>query len=228
MSAKKACVMPLQDAIDKAMMARCIALSRAAVSEGEYPFATVIALGDSVVAESINRARRDKDVTRHAEIIALSAAQSALSRSEMRRASLYTNVEPCAMCAYCIREAWVGRVVFALSSPVMGGASKWNILRDEHLSGRIPLFGPPPELVSGYMHWEAGQAWNAWNPAAWQLAKVWGVLAGHAPGEERGAHVLPPRARPLWQRILIPGSLTRKKWTGAMTRHNVANKALET
>ena len=42
------------------------------------------------------------------------------------------------MCAYCIREAWISRVVYALASPVMGGLSKWNILRDDGLADRIP------------------------------------------------------------------------------------------
>ena len=35
-------------ATDKMMMARCIELSRIAVSEGEYPFGTVIALDGQV------------------------------------------------------------------------------------------------------------------------------------------------------------------------------------
>ena len=62
-----------QEATDKAMMARCIELSRIAVSKGEYPFGTVIALDGQVVAEAINSTVRDGDVTRHAEVIALSA-----------------------------------------------------------------------------------------------------------------------------------------------------------
>jgi len=46
------------------------------------------------------------------------------------------------MCSYCIREAWVSRVVYALSSPVMGRLSKRNILREDHLSDRMPeIFG---------------------------------------------------------------------------------------
>ena len=54
-----------------------------------------------------------------------------IGREQLRHCTLYTNIEPCAMCSYCIRESWVGRVVYALGSPVMGGLSKWNILRDQ-------------------------------------------------------------------------------------------------
>src|SRR5688572_11150888 len=116
------------------MMARCIELSRIGVSKGEYPFGTVIAADGQVVAEAINRTVRDGDVTRHAEVIALFEAQKAVGRRQLYRCTLYTNIEPCAMCSYCIREAGIGRVAYALASPVMGGLSKWNILRDDEIS----------------------------------------------------------------------------------------------
>src|SRR5215470_17131952 len=93
-------------ATDKAMMARCIELSRLAARKGEYPFGTVIALNGQIVAEAINSTIRDGDITRHAEIIALSRAQKTAGRERLRRYTLYSNIEPCAMCAYCIREAW--------------------------------------------------------------------------------------------------------------------------
>jgi len=80
------------DPTDLAMMHRCIALSRAATREGEYPFATVIAVDGKVVAEAINHAVREGDVSRHAEVIALSTAQKVLGRKGLRHATLYTNV----------------------------------------------------------------------------------------------------------------------------------------
>src|ERR1700758_1727262 len=137
---------------DKVMMARCVELSRIAVTKGEYPFGTVIARDDKILAEAINHTVRDGDVTRHAEVIALSQAQRAIGREQLRHYTLYTNIEPCAMCSYCIREAWVGRVVSALASPVMGGMSKWNILRDNDMARRMPqIFAAVPEVVSGVL-----------------------------------------------------------------------------
>ena len=130
---------------DEAMMVRCIELSRIAVGKGEYPVGTVIAYDGNIVAEAINRTVRQSDVSRHAEVIALSQAHKMVGREQLRHCTLYTNIEPCAMCSYCIREAWVGRVVYALGSPVMGGLSKWNILRDAEMSGRMPqIFGLSP------------------------------------------------------------------------------------
>ena len=185
-------------ATDKAMMARCIELSRLAARKGEYPFGTVIALNGQIVAEAINSTIRDGDVTRHAEIIALSRAQKTAGRERLRRYTLYSNIEPCAMCAYCIREAWVSRVVYALGSPVMGGLSKWNILRDDGLSDRIPeIFGAVPEVVSGVLLQEAQQAWRDWSPLAWEMIKLRGLLT--APYAQDGhIHVQPEHSRSLW------------------------------
>jgi tRNA(adenine34) deaminase len=177
---------------DKAMMARCIELSRIAVSKGEYPFGTVIALDGQVVAEAINRTIREGDVTRHAEVIALSHAQRAIGRKQLRRYTLYTNIEPCAMCSYCIREAWVSRVVYALASPVMGGHSRWNILRDHGLSDRMPqIFGVVPEIVTGVLLHEAQQAWRDWNPLAWNMIKLRGLLT--EPCTQRATSTCNPR-----------------------------------
>ena len=143
-------IQKIADPIDLAMMRRCIELSRAAIREGEYPFATVIAMDGKVIAEAINHQVRDGDVSRHAEVIALSQAQKVKSRKALRGATLYTNVEPCAMCSYCLREVQVGRVVYAIGSPVMGGDTKWNILQDDDMTDRLPqVFGVVPEVVSG-------------------------------------------------------------------------------
>ena len=57
---------PAIEAIDTAMMQRCIALSKTATTEGEFPFACVIARDGEVIVETTNRVARDGDVTRHA------------------------------------------------------------------------------------------------------------------------------------------------------------------
>jgi tRNA(adenine34) deaminase len=193
---------PSREATDRATMSRCIELSRIAVSEGEYPFGTVIALDGRVVAEAVNRNIRDSDVTRHAEVIALSGVQKALSREQLRRCTLYTNVEPCAMCSYCIREAWVGRVVYAIGSPVMGGLSKWNILRDDGISDIPQIFGAVPEVVSGVLVHEAQQVWREWNPLAWQMIKLRGLLTEPS---TNGAHIhaRPAHRRSLWHYLQV-------------------------
>jgi tRNA(adenine34) deaminase len=211
------------DETDKAMMARCVELSRIAVDKGEYPFGTVVALDGKVVAEAINRSVRETDVTRHAEVIALSQAQKTIGREKLRQCTLYSNIEPCAMCSYCIREAWISRVVYSLGSPVMGGFSKWNILRDDDMSSRMPqVFGAVPEVVSGVLMHDAQQAWRDWSPLAWEMIKLRGLLTEPCAPEDH-VHVRPAHGKSFWHVLQIlfeRGSRSRIEARASMGGHS--------
>jgi tRNA(adenine34) deaminase len=185
-----------REVVDRGMMARCIELSRMGAAAGERPFGSVVARGAEILGESANCAERDCDVSRHAEIVAIAQARKMLGGAKLAECTLYTNVEPCPMCAFCIREAGVGRVVFALRSPIMGGLSRWNVLRDDTLSDGIPfVFGAVPEVVSGVLADEAGEAWREWNPLAWHVIKLRGFMV--APHRAETRVVRGHRPRPL-------------------------------
>lgn len=191
-----------REAVDRAMMARCIELSTEGTKVGEYPFGSVIALDGRIIAEASNRTVRDNDLSRHAEVVALKLALQSIDRTELRRATLYSNVEPCAMCSFCIREAWVGRVVFALTSPVMGGATKWNILRDAEIASRIPVFAPAPEVVSGVLAREVMDSWRAWNPVTWEMVRMRGILTAPELRDDEPVQVLAGHASTAWHRLV--------------------------
>jgi tRNA(adenine34) deaminase len=91
------------------------------------------------------------------------------------------NAEPCAMCAFAIRESRIRRVVYGLSSPHMGGTTKWNILADMDLSRAMPeVYATPPEILSGYMEQEVEQALIEWNPLIARIIRHRGLF-GSAP-----------------------------------------------
>jgi len=168
-------------AVDAQMMQRCIRLSEAAVQRGELPFAALICRGHDVVVEATNQVARDGDITRHAELIAVSEAQKILKRKDLGDCTLYTTVEPCAMCSYAIRETRISRVIFSIRSPVMGGMSKWNVLRDSEISRQLPeVFGSVPEVIAGLSRREAEKVWSRWNPFFWSAIKLGGYLGGDA------------------------------------------------
>jgi tRNA(adenine34) deaminase len=165
--------LPDVDAADRIMMARCVQLARRAVDEAEHPFASIIVRQGAVVAEATNQLRRQADQSRHAEIVAIAEARRLLRTNHLDDCTLYSIVEPCPMCAFCIRTTRISRVVYALGSPIMGGVSRWNILGDETLSRRIPfLFRAPPQIASGVLAQEAERAWHDWNPIVWRLIKM--------------------------------------------------------
>jgi tRNA(adenine34) deaminase len=164
-------------AIDREMMQRCIALSIRSGQEGEYPYGVVISRNGTVVAESINRVRHERDVTRHAEVVAISAAQKALGTVSLDDCTIYVSAESCAYCCYAIRESRIGRVVFGLRSPHMGGVSKWPILPDEDLSNTMPeVFAAPPEIIAGFMADEAEEALLKFNPVSGGVMKLRGLF----------------------------------------------------
>lgn len=170
-----------QQTIDRLMMTHCIALSKESGEAGEYPYAAVVCRHGVIVAQSINRVARDGDVTRHAEVVAISLAQKTLRSVSLDDCEIYVNAEPCAFCCYAIRESRIRRVLFGLSSPHMGGVSRWNVLADNVLSRVMPdVFAPPPEIVAGFMAMEAEQALVNWNPLIAEVIKRRGLF-GAAP-----------------------------------------------
>src|SRR5262249_57592501 len=179
-----------QTSIDVAMMQRCIELSKTATRKGEFPFAAVVCEGKNIVAEEINGVAQNGDVTRHAELLAVSKAQQMLGRKDLSRCTIYSNVEPCVMCAFPIRETRMARVVFALRSPMMGGFSKWNVLRDAEIANVMPeAFGPVPETIAGLMQKEAEEVWRKWNPIIWGGIKSRGCFG--SPLHFEPTHALP-------------------------------------
>jgi tRNA(adenine34) deaminase len=160
----------------------------------ELPFSCVICRDGEVIAEAVNRVVADGDVTRHAEIVAISEAQKVLGRSDLSDCTIYSNVEPCPMCAFPIRETRIGRVVYAISSPMMGGLSKWNVLGDNEISNVMPqVFGGAPEVAAGLLYREAAAVWRNWNPIYWLGIRFRGCLA-EAP-HQSAYRVLQIRAR---------------------------------
>jgi tRNA(adenine34) deaminase len=175
---------PIVSQIDLKMMERCIELSKTAGAYGELPFASLVCRGDVVVSEAINHVDRDTDVTRHAELMAVSEAQRVLGRNDLSDCTIYSTVEPCAMCSFPIRETRISKVVFAIRSPVMGGFSRFHILQDPEVSNVIPeIFGDPPEIVGGVLVHEAEKVWRNCNPLVWAIIRYRGCLGGDRSAE---------------------------------------------
>ena len=137
----------------------CIELANQAYEEdNDLPFACIIVRNNTIVVKAKDHVRKG-DVTNHAEILALKKAQKILGYSDLNGCILYSNVEPCPMCSFMIRELKISKVCFSLSSPMMGGYSKWPILQDLPLAEITP-FGNPPEIVKGILSKEAKKAFN--------------------------------------------------------------------
>ena len=162
---------------DERLMRRCFDLAVESARCGGYPYAAIVARHGRTIVETTNRVSHDGDVTRHAEIVALAQAQKTLRRTSLDDCTLYANVEPCALCAYAIRETRIAKVAFGLTSPIMGGHSRWNILGDRRLSAAMPeVFAPPPEVLANFMSLEAEAAMRRASPIVWAVARSRGLF----------------------------------------------------
>ena len=195
-------------ASDLQLMRRCIELAKSCGLEREYPFAAVVGRKGEFVCEASNMVRRTRDVTRHAEMAALSAAQQVLRTRSLHDCTLYCTIEPCAMCAYAIRESRIGRVIFGLRSPVMGGHSRWNILMDTKLSSVVPeVFAPPPYVLAGCLHREVRTLCRSQHPLAWHAIERRRIFVEQADGADTAAQKSEP-ARP-WKQQLASWARSR-------------------
>ena len=162
---------------DAEMMRRAIDLAVRSGEEGEYPYGVVICRDGEVVADSINCVAHERDVTRHVEVVAISQAQKRLDSVSLDNCTIDVSAEPCVYCCYAIRESRIGRVVYGLSSPHMGGVSKWPVLADQDISSAMPeVFAAPPEIVAGFMAREAEEALLKASPVIGRAMKARGLF----------------------------------------------------
>ncbi len=84
-----------------------------AYEEGEVPVGAVVVCEGQIIARAHNQTERFKDVTAHAEILALTAASQHLGSKYLDNCTLFVTLEPCLMCAGALAWAQLGRLVYA-------------------------------------------------------------------------------------------------------------------
>lgn len=91
-------------------------LAKKTAESGAHPFASVLVDGKGeVILEQGNAYMPDHDMTGHAERVLSTRASLKFRPAELADMTLYTNAEPCAMCAGAIYWTGIGRVVFGMT-----------------------------------------------------------------------------------------------------------------
>ena len=125
---------------DEYYMGMALAQARQAAYEGEVPIGAVIVGADgSILAAEHNRTEALRDVTAHAEMLAIGAAASATGSKYLSDCTLYVTLEPCPMCAAAIGWAQIRRIVIGAADPKRGYTAMY---------ARSPLH-PRAEVVQG-------------------------------------------------------------------------------
>ena len=122
-------------------MLRAIHAAREAEKLGEVPVGAVIvdAVG-SILAAASNRTITNNDPTAHAEILALRIAATRIGNYRLAGTTVYTTIEPCAMCAGALVNARVARLVFGAHDERFGAVeTHFRVCDSPDLNHRIEI-----------------------------------------------------------------------------------------
>lgn len=88
------------------------AIELALNAKDEIPVGSVIVKDGVVIASACNKKEQLKDVTAHAEILAIREAEKVLNNWRLEGCEMYVTLEPCPMCAWAIVNSRLKAVYF--------------------------------------------------------------------------------------------------------------------
>ena len=95
---------------------RTITLSELAVKHGNTPFGALLVDPDgNTILEQENIEITENDCTGHAETALMRKATKLYNKDFLWNCTLYTSVEPCAMCSGAIYWGNVGKIIYGIS-----------------------------------------------------------------------------------------------------------------
>ena len=130
-------------------MGEALAEARLAGSRGAPAVGAIAVLHEAMVARGSNRVSEANDPTAHAVIAALREAARRLGTPRLSDITIFTTLEPCAMCVGALLDCDAAALVYAAPNPVDGAAGT-VIQLAQH-----PGLGRRLEVVSGICRVEA-------------------------------------------------------------------------
>ncbi len=126
---------------DEKGMRRAIDAAHAAGELDEVPVgACLVAADGSLIAVAGNRTIIDNDPTAHAEILVLREAARLLGNYRLTGATLFSTIEPCAMCAGALVNARVKRLVYGAADERFGAVETvFEICTSDRLNHRLEV-----------------------------------------------------------------------------------------
>ncbi|NLL17404.1 MAG: nucleoside deaminase [Clostridia bacterium] len=94
---------------------KAVEVSEKAIESGNNPFGAILVdLDGNILMEQGNVEVTEKECTGHAETTLARKASGKYDRETLWNCTLYTTVEPCAMCTGAIYWANIGRIVYGI------------------------------------------------------------------------------------------------------------------
>lgn len=119
-------------------MKRAIELAKQA--KGEIPVGAIIVKDGEVISSAFNQKEELKDVTCHAEILAIRKAEEKLGRWRLDDCEMYVTLEPCPMCAWAIINSKIKTLYFGSFDPNYGALGSKIDLR-KLANSKLKVYG---------------------------------------------------------------------------------------
>jgi tRNA(Arg) A34 adenosine deaminase TadA len=142
------------------LMRMAIDTCRQGLVRGQSPFGCAIAVGDRVISNEHNTVVLTTDITAHAEVNAIRAANRQVKNIFLEGAIVATTCEPCPMCMAALHWARVDTVYYGatIADAEKAGFNELQLPAAELLR----LGGSKLKLVSGTLADECRELFNEW------------------------------------------------------------------
>ena len=99
-----------------------IALKQAekALKYNEVPVGCIIVKKNKIIAKAYNKKEKTKNVTKHAEIIAISKACKKIKNWRLDNCEIYITMEPCMMCSGAIEQSRIKKIIYGAKNENYG------------------------------------------------------------------------------------------------------------
>lgn len=125
---------------DTYFMGEALRQAKRAAAQEEVPIGAVVVFQGEIIARACNQVETLKDATAHAEMLAITQAESVIGDWRLNECELYVTKEPCAMCAGAMVHVRLRRVIFGCTAAKDGAAgSLLNLLQHPGLNHQCAI-----------------------------------------------------------------------------------------
>jgi tRNA(adenine34) deaminase len=107
---------------DESFMRQALRQAQKAYEADEVPVGAVVVRAGKVIGRAYNQVELLKDATAHAEMLALTQAETAVGDWRLVDCDLYVTKEPCVMCAGALIHVRIRRLIFGCADTRSGAA----------------------------------------------------------------------------------------------------------
>lgn len=135
---------------DERFMVEALKQAWKAFQADEVPVGAVLVHKGHIISRGYNQVEMLKDATAHAEMLCITAGESAMENWRLAETVLYSTIEPCCMCAGAMLLSRIPKLVWGAPDIRHGANGSWiDIFANKHPMHSI-------EIVNGVLKEQCG------------------------------------------------------------------------